>query len=38
MLLIKPPIPPGEGWGEGILENTLILTLSQREKGLFKTG
>ena len=28
------PLPLGEGWGEGINENTLILAFSQREKGL----
>jgi len=33
------PLPLGEGWGEGIDESTLILTFSQREKGLeAKTG
>jgi len=35
-----PPLPEGEGWGEGVgLEKysfyTLILSFSQREKGLF---
>jgi hypothetical protein len=28
------PLPLGEGWGEGIEKNTLILTFSQMEKGL----
>jgi len=31
-----PPLPLGEGWGEGVIENTLILTFSQREKGLLE--
>jgi len=32
------PFPLGEGRGEGASENTLILTFSQREKGLKSTS
>jgi hypothetical protein len=30
----RPPLPLGEGWGEGAGKNTLILTFSHREKEL----
>jgi len=33
---VKPPLPPGEGWGEGIekhLSDSLILAFSRGEKG-----
>src|SRR5688572_17022701 len=41
MHLLLPPLPPGEGWGEGvcycarisIIESPLTLTLSRRERG-----
>jgi len=38
-IVLKPPLPLGEGWGEGkrvslLLKTPLILTFSQREKGL----
>jgi len=31
--MYRLPLPLGEGWGEGIYINTLILAFSQREKG-----
>jgi hypothetical protein len=39
MMLHQPPLPPGEGWGEGINSSLpdiypLILAFSRREKGI----
>jgi len=33
MKIVLLPLPQGEGWGEGIDVNALILTFSQWEKG-----